>query len=309
MKTSNFRFTSKEGTEIFTYKFEPEEGTKIRGVVQIIHGMVEHAKRYERFAKALTNDGYIVYAHDQRGHGLTAGSPEKVGHLADSKGFYWLVEDAHQLTEIIRRNHPELPVFLFGHSMGSFESQRYIELYGKGLKGVVLSGSSGNSPLYFFGKLAAGMELKKQGPTARSPKLNNLSFGAYNKNFEPRRTDSDWLSRDNAEVDKYINDPYCGVVCTTEFYYDFMDGMTELHKKANVAKVPKDLPVLIVSGDMDPVGSNGKGVKKLYETYIGQGLKDVTMKLYPGARHEILNETNRDEVTADILQWIDAHNE
>ena len=306
MKTREFCFNSDEGTKIYTYVFEPEEGP-VTGVVQIVHGMVEHAMRYERFAEALTAHGYKVYAHDQRGHGKTAGSPENVGHLADSDGFNWLVKDAHKLTGIIREENPGLPLILFGHSMGSFVSQRYMELYGKDVEGVVLSGSNGASILFTFGRIAAKMELKKNGPTARSPKLNGLAFGSYNKKFNPKRTDFDWLSRDHAEVDKYIADPYCGQICTCEFYYDFMDGLVTLSKKENVKKIPADLPVLIVSGDMDPVGDYGKGVKKLYETYCENGMKDVKMKLYPGAHLEILNETNREEVTEDVIAWIERH--
>lgn len=307
MQSKNFSFQSGDGTTIFVYHWSPDPDTKVKGIVQIAHGMAETAARYERFADTLTRNGYIVYANDHRGHGKTAKRLQNVGYLADEDGFDWLVKDMHQLTNLIKKEYPDLPVFLFGHSMGSFAAQRYIMLYGKELKGTILSGSNGSAALlHNLGFMVAGFEVKKNGRKTKSIRMNHLSFGTFNQAFKPNRTEYDWLSRDNAEVDKYIADPFCGGVFTAGFFYDFMKGLKELDKIKNVQLVPKDLPVYIMSGDKDPVGGSGKGVKKLFDTYQKCGMTDISIKLYPEGRHEMLNELNRDEVMKDIVEWLDS---
>jgi alpha-beta hydrolase superfamily lysophospholipase len=307
MKRGEFTFKDAGGVEIFVYKWLPEEDTKVKGAVQIAHGMAEHAARYERFADSLTNAGYIVYANDHRGHGKTAGSLENVGYLGED-GYNWMIKDMKQLNDIIREQNPGIRVFLFGHSMGSLLSQKYISLYGDTLKGVVLSGTSGKQGLILdLGIMIAKREMKKNGPKAKSPTLNNMTFGANNKAFEPGRTSFDWLNRDEAEVDKYIDDPYCGGVFSTEFFYDFARGFKEIHRRDIMKRIPRDLPVYFMSGDKDPVGKECKTVVKLIETYKNLGIKDVTYKFYKDGRHEMLNEKNRDEVTADIIKWLDTH--
>ena len=308
MELKNFTFKSEEGTEIYVYNWIPEPEVKVKGVVQIAHGMAETAARYERFAEFMTKNGYIIYINDHRGHGKTAGSLENAGYLADEDGFDWMAKDIHQLSGVIKKEHPELPLFLYGHSMGSFVTQRYIMLYGNELKGALLSGSNGKQGLILpLGIMVAKKEIRKNGRKVKSDKLNQMSFGGFNKAFSPNRTDFDWLSRDNAEVDKYVNDPFCGFVCTTGFFLDLLTGLKEIEKKENVALVPKTLPIYIFSGAMDPCGKNGKGVTKLFNAYKKQGISDVTLKLYPEARHELLNETNRDEVMKDFLVWVDSH--
>lgn len=311
MKAESFRFSSPsgDGVRLFTYLWEPvlAAGSRPAGVVQIAHGMVERASRYERFAERLTAQGYVVAANDHRGHGRTAGSPEHVGHLADADGFERMVGDCRRLTEILRERFPGLPVYLFGHSMGSFVSQRYIQRYGRDLRGVILCGSAGKSLLVGIGRRMAARELRKNGPLARSAKMDRLAFGAYNRSFRPNRTPFDWLSRDDAEVDRYIADPYCGVICTCKFYDDLLSGLAGLFRPSDLQAVPRDLPIYLIAGDMDPVGARGKGVQKLYRMYERLGVRDVQIQLYPGARHEILNETNRDEVMSDVLDWLRAH--
>jgi alpha-beta hydrolase superfamily lysophospholipase len=308
MLHENFTFTSAEGTEIFVYVWKPDEGIKVKGIVQIAHGMAETGARYERFADKLTEHGYIVYINDHRGHGKTAQTIDNVGYLAESEGFKWLVEDVHQLTGIIKSNHPGLPVFLLGHSMGSFVTQKYIMLYGRELNGTILSGSNGKQGLILkFATIIAQNELKKHGRKSKSPKLNKISFGKHNKAFEPKRTEYDWLSRDEAEVDKYINDPFCGGIFTVGFFYDLLIGLKEIENKQNLFLVPRELPIYIFSGDKDPVGRNGKGIIKLFNTYKQLNIQDVTYKLYKDGRHEMLNETNRDEVMRDVILWLDRH--
>lgn len=308
MIKENFTFKSQEGMEIYTYKWIPEENINIKGAVQIAHGMAETAARYERLAGELTSNGYIVYIHDHRGHGKTAKTIENVGYLAETDGFKWLVEDLHQLSGIIKKENPDLPLFLLGHSMGSFVTQKYIMLYGKDLKGAILSGSNRQPGILIdIGILFSKNEIKKIGRKAKSNKLNRLSFGRYNNAFKPTRTEFDWLTSDNEEVDKYINDPFCGTIFTSGFYYDFFIGLKELIDKNNLNCIPKSLPIYIFSGDKDPVGNYGKGIIQLFNSYKKLNIKDVTYKLYKDGRHEMLNETNREEVMNDVIDWLNDH--
>ena len=307
MIEETLKFKTSDNQEIFIYNWRPENEAK--GIVQIAHGMAETSYRYKRFAEKLVDESYIVYANDHRGHGNTAASIEELGYMGPD-GYNRMVKDMKEFTDFIRdKEGEELPLFLFGHSMGSFLSQRYISLYGNNIQGVILSGTSGSQgPILNIGIHIAKKEVQKKGPKAKSPRLNDLSFGSYNKKFKPTRTDFDWLSRDEKEVDKYIKDPYCGGIFTTSFYYDFFRGLKENFKKGNLEKIPKDLPIYIFAGDKDPVGNMGKGVLKLVKTYEKLGIKDLEYKLYKDGRHEMLNEINRDEVIEDIIKWLDMHN-
>jgi alpha-beta hydrolase superfamily lysophospholipase len=294
-----------DGVIINVHKWGLEEGQAIKGIVQISHGMAEWAYRYDYFAKALNREGYIVYANDHRGHGLTAPSMEDVGYISDNDGFFDKVEDMRELNQLIREEHPSLPVVLFGHSMGSFLSQRYIQLYGSDLVGVILSGSNGKQgPIINLGIALAYLEMKFKGRRHRSRLLDKLSFGSYNRAFPDNRTKFDWLSRDEKLVDRYIEDPYCGGIFTSSFFYDFLRGLKMITRRKNLEAVPKNLPIYIFSGSMDPVGGFGKGVEKLKEMYETHGLKEVSLVLYPEGRHEMLNEINRDEVIEDIVRWL-----
>ncbi len=211
------------------------------------------------------------------------------------------------LTNIIKEEYEDLPVFLFGHSMGSFASQRYIMEYGENLDGLVLSGSNGKHGIKLkAAELIASMEIKKHGRRYRSKKLDSLIFGGHNRNFKPAKTEFDWLSRDEKEVQKYIDDPFCGVLFTCGFFYDFIKGLQEIEDKDNLKKVPKNLPIYIISGDKDPVGENGKGVIRLRERYESLGVKDLNCKLYKDGRHEMLNEINKEEVINDVISWLES---
>ncbi|MFN3410961.1 MAG: lysophospholipase [Exilispira sp.] len=306
MKSSNFEFKTSDGYSIFTYLWEPEEEVTKKGIIQVIHGLAEHAKRYERFAKEATDNGFIVVADDHRGHGKTAKNDDELGFLGEKDGFNMMVEDEYLLTKIMKEKYPFLPYFMLGHSMGSFILQRFIEIYGKELNGAILSGSAGPNPILLYpGNLIARIAMLINGPRKKSKFLNSLSFGNYNAAFKPNRTEFDWLSRDEQEVDKYVADPLCGFVCSTSLYYFLTKGMIQMHKKHNLNLIPKSLPVIILSGSMDPVGA--KTVSDLYKIYLKLGLNDVEIKLYENARHEILNEINREEVTRDILNWIKRH--
>ncbi|HBG3820220.1 TPA: lysophospholipase [Clostridioides difficile] len=304
MKCTNFTFKGEEGLDIYTYKWEDENIKKPKAVIQIAHGMVETAQRYETFAKVLTKNGYIVYINDHRGHGKTAKIIENVGHLAEKEGFRCLVEDMYTLTNIIKKENEDLPIYLFGHSMGSFASQRYIMDYSNNLSGLILCGSNGKQGIILnLAHLIINREIKKYGRRSKSNKINNLIFsGEIIRRNE--KTKFDWLSRDKEQVEKYINDPFCGVVCSCGFFYDLVQGLKEIEDKENLKKVPLDIPIYIISGDKDPIGKNGKGVLRLRDRYIKLGVKDVTCKLYKDGRHELLNEINREEVFEDIICWL-----
>jgi len=304
IKDTTFSFTDPDGYEIFVYQWGLPAGVKAKAVIQIEHGAAEHALRYERFARILNQQGYIVYADDHRGHWKTAESMDKAG-ICGGDGWDWMVKDARQLTDVIQQKHPGLPVILFGHSMGSMMAQQYIQNWGEVLSGVILCGSTGVSMV--DAAILPDAEAAAQGEAADQPsELFAGLFASVNEPFEPVKTPFDWLSRDAVEVQKYIDDPWCGFMFTNGMTYEFMKGMVYLYEPANEGRIPKNLPVYVISGEMDPVGAND-GVMALVNRYKDKlGIGDVSHRIYSGARHEILNETNRDEVHSDILAWLDA---
>jgi alpha-beta hydrolase superfamily lysophospholipase len=305
--TETFTFLDSDQRRIFVYHWHSQgQGQKEpRAIVQISHGMAEHAGRYERVAKALIKEGYEVYANDHRGHGLTAGEAERVGKTG-SDGFNKMAEAMAQLTDEIAARHPGVPIYLLGHSMGSFLAQQYMYRYGGKVNGIILSGTNGkHSPLLRLGILIASMLAIWRGDDHRSPLLMLLTLGSYNKAFAPNRTDCDWLSRDETEVDRYIADPFCGDIFTAGFFRDFFRGLMDIHRHSYMERISKQMPVLIIGGERDPVGQMGKGVRQLLDMYSRLGMMEVTCRLYPGGRHEMLNETNREQVTDDVLAWLD----
>lgn len=303
----NFKFRDITGLEINCYNWIPE--CEPKAIVQIVHGMAEHCVRYTEFAERLMKEGYIVYAYDHRGHGFTAENTDELGYMDDKDNFMAMVKNAKEITDFAKSNHKNVPVVLFGHSMGSFISQRYIELYGNEIDGVILSGTNGkqNSVVLNLGITVSGFETKVKGRKHKSKTMDKLSFGNFNNNFKPNRTNFDWLSRDEKEVDKYINDPYCGAIFTSSFFYDFLRGLKAIHQQENLNRIPKKLPIYIFAGDKDPVGDKGKGIVNLYNLYKDLNIEDVNYKLYKEGRHEMLNELNKAEVIEDVLEWINKH--
>lgn len=307
MRLEHSTLSNESGTDLFICKWLPSSDTSIKGVVQIAHGMAEWSGRYESFAESLTNRGYLVYANDHRGHGKTAKSLDLIGYTG-TDGFNGMARDLNLITHSIKLENPGLPIFIFGHSMGSFLAQRYISNWGSNLKGVILSGSNGKRGIDLdLGIHIARFQVMIKGAKAKSILLDLLSFGSFNSSFEPTRTKFDWLSRDPDEVDKYIDDPYCGAVFTTSFFYDFFRGIKHLYDTKTIKSIPKGLSVFIFSGEMDPVGELGKGPLKLAQYYRNLGLTDVSLKLYTEGRHEMLHEINHDEVMQDVINWLDAH--
>ncbi|NLI61478.1 MAG: alpha/beta hydrolase [Clostridiales bacterium] len=307
MDYNRLNFTAQDGTIINVYKWGPQKDVPGRGIVQISHGMAEWAHRYDSFAKALNQAGYTVYANDHRGHGLTAPCIEDIGYIPNDDGFTHMVKDMYELNEFIRKDHLNLPIVLFGHSMGSFLSQRFIQLYGENIQGLILSGSNGKQgPVINLGIMLAYIEMKLKGRKHKSRLLNKLTFDSYNRPFAPNRTNFDWLSRDDRQVDLYIDDPYCGGVFTASFFYDFLKGLQLITRKRNLKAIPKDLPIFIFSGSMDPVGLFGKGVERLVDMYQSMGMTNLSYKIYPGGRHEMLNELNKEKVIEDIIVWMSS---
>lgn len=304
MRADTFTFKVEDQKDIFVYRFLPDEGVARKAIVHIAHGMAEHAARYARVAEALTAAGYVVYANDHRGHGKTA-TDDEFGFFAWSGGFKRAVQDLEQLLVFEKAENPGLPAVLFGHSMGSYLTQAFMIDAGWAIQGAVLSGSAGKpSPLASAGRLVARIERRRLGPKGKSALLNKLSFDAFNKGFAPNRTAFDWLSRDEAEVDKYIADPRCGFVVTTQLWVDLLDALADIARPERQAKIPKDLPVYIFAGSEDPVGEKTKSLKQLVGAYQRAGLADVTHRFYEGGRHEMLNETNRDEVVRNLGAFV-----
>ncbi|KWX84898.1 alpha/beta hydrolase [Paenibacillus riograndensis] len=307
MRENTFKMTDPLGVDIHVYEWLPEPEAPVRGIVQIAHGMCETAARYARFAAALTGAGYAVYANDHRGHGQTAGRVELLGDTGEN-GFYWMRRNLLQLAGIARSRHEGLPIFLLAHSMGSFLAQKLMCEEGRDIyAGFILSGTNGPRTMLRLGESLAGLQFRLQGKRHRSVLLNGIVFGPYNRSFTPVRTAFDWLSSDTQEVDRFIADPFCGAICTTRFFRDFFRLLRDIHSRETLVTLCRDKPVYLFSGAKDPVGMNGQGVLRLAEIYREQGISDVEYRLYPEGRHEMLNEVNRDEVTADVLDWLVRH--
>jgi alpha-beta hydrolase superfamily lysophospholipase len=303
MQSKTSTHSASDGTALHVYEWSPDEGTPVRAVMHIAHGMAEHAKRYERLAEELTKHGFVVYANDHRAHGKTA-KPGELGHL--DVGFDVLVRDLERLVTAEIDAHPGKPFVLFGHSMGSFMVQAALPDLSTRLAGAVLSASNGKpTPIAAAGRLVARAERLRVGPRGASPVIKALSFGAFNKMFAPNRTANDWLSRDAAEVDKYEADPLCGFDCSTSTWIALLDALGPLTSPEHQAKIRKDLPLYVFAGALDPVSEKTKGLRQLLDSYAKVGLTDVKHRFYEGGRHEMLNETNRDEVTRDLVAWLD----
>ncbi|MCD5995874.1 lysophospholipase [Pseudomonas sp. CDFA 602] len=274
-----------------------------RAVVMVAHGMAEHSGRYARLGEALSAAGIAVYAHDQRGHGKTA-AQGRLGHFARQDGWNKVVDDLAVLGQSIAMRHPDAALFLFGHSMGSYIAQAYLMHHGASLQGAVLSGSNFQPvALYRSASLIARFERLRQGREGRSALIDWLSFGSFNKAFKPTRTAFDWLSRDPQEVDNYIRDPLCGFRCTNQFWLDLLGGLQKISKRSNLSQIDSSLPLLIIGGECDPV-SAGKRLKDLADALAESGHQVLQLNVYPQARHELLNEINRDEVIRDLLDWL-----
>ena len=300
----DFYFQSSTGrTSIHALKCVPDG--KPRAVVQIAHGIAEHIDRYRPFMEFLADNGFVAAGNDHLGHGKSIRVPEEQGFFAEKDGWWRVVDDMDKLHDIMSNEYPELPYVLFGHSMGSFLTRTYLIKHPDKYDAVILSGTGHQSPaLVLGGNAAASVMAKLNGAMGDGTKLDSLAFGSYLSKIENPRTKFDWLSRDAEQVDKYIADPLCGFVGKIGLYRDMMQGIKFITDKKNIAQMNKEKPVYLMSGDGDPVGDYGKGVERAYKAFCDAGLHDVFMRLYPGGRHEMLNETNKEQVYQDILNWL-----
>ena len=277
-----------------------------KAVVQIAHGIAEHISRYDPFMFFLAENGYVAVGNDHLGHGLSAENEDGLGIFDTQNGWTYAVDDMKALRDQVRQEFHDIPYIFFGHSMGSFLTRTYLIRYPDQYDAAILSGTGQQSPaLINAGFFAANLLTLLRGPGADGKLLNDMAFGSYCKKIDNPRTPFDWLSTNEENVDRYIADPLCGFVAKCSMYRDMMGGLKFLTKQSNIDKMNKDAPIYFMSGAEDPVGDYGAGVEKAYRAFCDAGLHDVTMKLYPGGRHEMLNETNREEVMQDILAWLD----
>ena len=302
MNHSTFWLNANDRSRLYVNKWLPDGPPK--ALVMLSHGMAEHSGRYARLAEALCGAGYGVYALDQRGHGRTA-DEGTLGLYAEKDGWNKVVGDLASLNQHIGQQQPGVPIVLLGHSMGSYIAQAYLLHHSASLHGAILSGSNFQPvALYGAARVIARVERLRQGLRGRSALIELLSFGSFNKAFKPTRTAFDWLSRDPTEVDTYINDPLCGFRCTNQLWIDLLSGLQQISKASNLSQIDPGLPILVMGGECDPV-SEGKRLKSLAHALREAGCQNLQLNIYPQARHEVFNETNRDEVTADVLKWLD----
>lgn len=297
--------SSCDGQNLFCRLAEPT--TPLRGVVQISHGMCEHIDRYIPFFRFLALEGFVVCGHDHLGHGKTCQNPDHFGFFAEEKGYQYLIEDLHQVSLFLKKRYPQLPLFLFGHSMGSMITRLYLSKYSSLLQGVVICGTAGPNPASKAGMLLCKQVISKRGEFSHSSQLQKLIFGSYNNRCSHPKNEWAWLSRDDEMVDAYIQDPLCGFPFTASAYLDLLSLQYFCNTRVWYKTLDQNLPMLLISGAMDPVGNYGKGIRIIEKQLLRAGVSDLTVWIYPGARHELLNETNRDEVMRDVLSWFALH--
>lgn len=304
MKKRTFKFTSADKiTKIYAVKWEPEE-KELKGILQISHGMIEYVERYEGFAEFLTQRGFLVVGNDHLGHGNSVRSQELWGYFAPEKGGDIVVKDLERLRRMMQKEHPNVPYFILGHSMGSFLLRKYLSKYGEGLQGAIIMGT-GNQPaaVVTAGKGICRFLALFRGWEHRSKLVNNMAFSGNDKRFQGEGR-SAWLTKDKEIVKAYNQEPRCNFQFTLNGFYNLFDTIHYAGQPLHINEIPKDLPILFVSGKDDPVGSYGAGVKAVCEMYKKANIKDVTCRLYPADRHEILNELDREQVYQDIYGWI-----
>ncbi len=304
MKSAPFRLRADDGVELHVHHFAPESQSEVRAVLQIVHGMGEHGARYERLARELCADGFAVYAADCRGHGRTARSAAELGHFADRDGWEQIVADVQTLAAHCAASHPGARRALLGHSMGSFVALDFLTRFGDGLHAAVLSGSAPSAGvLGWVLRGVASLERLRVGARGHSALLRQALFGRFNAAFERAETPFDWLSRDRAEVARYVSDPLCGFVLTAGGFCDLGGALGRIYRRARLARIPPALPLYLIAGELDPVAGQ-TGVTRLAEELRAAGLQRVDLRIYPGARHELLNEIDRAQVTDDLRVWL-----
>lgn len=305
MKKEEFFYFSRDNrTTIHAVRWIPDGG-KPDCVVQIVHGMAEYVERYEEFARFLTERNVLVTGEDHMGHGKSACSDKPYGYFCEQDPATVVVRDTHRLKKMTQIAYPGIPYIIVGHSMGSFITRNYMYRYGSGIDAAVIMGT-GMQPraLLRLSKALANIEKFICGDEHISSFMDKAAFGNYNARVEIPRTKMDWLTREEQFVDAYLDDPLCGFTFTVNGFRTLFELICRVRKTSNLKKIPKDLPVFFVSGDKDPVGDYGKGVHEAYDSLKKVGMKNLSMKLYENDRHELLNESDREQVMEDIWKWI-----
>ena len=303
---AEYTFAGIDDLDIYGSRYELEEP---EGIVLGLHGMAEHRKRYDEFASVLNEAGYSFYTHDHRGHGDTALENDlPLGHFADKNGWEKVIRDVKNHRKLIAKRNKEnnVPVFLFGHSMGSFVTRDYISRYADDFSGALLSGTAyiKRTELFLL-KFFIGLEKLFKGEKTKSNIVENLIFSSNNNSFNNTNNPHDWLSRNSEMTKKYHEDYRCGFSCTVKFYDDFYEGMKNTAYIEKYESIPENFPLIFLSGEKDPVG--GKDIIKIVENYNKAGLKNIEYKLYPEARHELINEYNKDDFFEDVVNWLDVN--
>ena len=306
MIKKEFYFDSRDGkSKIHAVRWMPDSQGPVACVVQVVHGMAEYAERYEEFARFMTDRGSVVTGEDHLGHGKSVGEKGTYGYFCEQDPATVLVRDVHRLKKMTQELYPDVPYVILGHSMGSFITRNYLCRYGTGIAAAVVMGTGMQSKAALMcSKAIAQIQKLFCGSHHVSRLIDKLAFGSYNGRIGNARTPFDWLSRDAERVDRYIADPLCGFVFTVNGFSTLFELIARLHRRENLERIPKDLPVYVVSGTGDPVGAYGKGVQKAYGSLKEAGLENLALKLYEGGRHELMNETNRAEVMQDIYDWL-----
>lgn len=300
-----FYFKSSTKKEVYAKKWYNENINEYKGVVQLVHGMEEHIGRYDEFANFLSSNGFVVVGHDHLGHGKTAKNDDELGYFTKKDGWFYLTEDIHILQNKIKQEYPNIPYIIMGHSMGSLLTRTYVTLYQDELNGIIITGTSGQKMGLLTGKILAKIIMTFKGEKYKSKMLASLVTGSFNRKFRPNKTPVDWTTSDEKIIEEHIKDNNPNCKFTVSAYYELFKGSMYLNRKKNIEKTP-NIPILIFSGDKDPVGENGKGVKRVYKMLKETGKQDVTLKLFPNGRHEMLNEVNRKEVFDFVLNWINS---
>ena len=304
---SEFTFLSSDGkTQLHGMLWEPE-GVAVRAVLQICHGVAEHIARYDGFARALNEQGIVVAGHDHLGHGKSLPEGGTPVYFGDGNTWNTVVDDIYVLHQRLKQRYPDVPLCIMGHSMGSFLTRTYLIRYPGTVKAAVIMGTGWQPQAAITGGLALANAIAAvSGENATSELVTELAFGSYNKLFAPNRTKVDWLSADESNVDDYIADPLCGADATVGLFRQMLRGLRFNQTPGNIDRMDKNAPILLIAGQDDPVGDMGAGVRRTHDAFKRAGVRDVTLKLYPGLRHEILNEAAmRDTVYGDIGAWLD----
>ena len=307
MKKENIYFESRDGVSKLHAIVWSDETKKPIGILQIIHGMAEYIDRYDDFARFMVEKGFVVVGDDHLGHGDSVGENGTFGYFCKKDPATVLVRDEHRLKKLMEAKYKGVPYYILGHSMGSFIARNYLNKYGSGIQGMIVMGTGNQSKaLLSASKVLVGLTGFFCGEKHVAKFINKLAFGTYNRAIEDAKTNVDWLTKDETIVDKYIADERCGFTFTVNGFRGLFELIYRLQKPKNFVNIPKQTPVFFVSGEEDPVGDYGEGVIGAKNDLVRAGLENVSMKLYPGDRHEILNETDKDIVYQDIYEWLES---